>query len=312
MFYAVPFAVAIALLMDRILGEPKKFHPLVGFGNYASFLEKKIRNGNPAHAVFNRTRGLLAWSLAVLPLTILAYWLCQVERFGFALEITLLYFAIGAQSLAEHGEAIAKPLLIGDLPNARIQIGRIVSRDTSQLDENGIARAAVESVLENGNDALFGTLFWFVVAGGAGAVMYRLANTLDAMWGYKTERFLYFGWAAARLDDILNFIPARLAAFTYSILGHTRKALACWRNQAHQWDSPNAGPVMAAGAGALSIKLGGTAIYHGKTEVRPTLGYGDSPKANDIRRAIMLMRKGALLWLVVITAISYIGATFHA
>lgn len=310
MSYAVPIAVAIALLLDRVLGEPQKFHPLVGFGNYAGLLEKKIHKGNPGHPVIDRSRGLLAWALAVLPLTALAYGLCQIDKGGFVIEIVLLYFAIGAQSLAEHGEAIAKPLSLGDLPNARIQISRIVSRDTSQLDEHGIASAAVESVLENGNDALFGTLFWFCIAGGAGAVLYRLANTLDAMWGYKTERFLYFGWAAARFDDVLNFIPARLAAFTYALLGHTAKALNCWRNQAPQWDSPNAGPVMAAGAGALAIKLGGPAIYYGRTEIRPTLGCGEAPKAKDIQRAITLMRRGAVLWLLVITAISFLGANY--
>ena len=312
MFYVVPVAIAIALLMDRFFGEPQRFHPLVGFGNLAAFLEKHIRKGKPGHFLLERLRGIFAWSLAVVPLTVIAYSLSQLDKIGFAIEILLLYLAIGAQSLAEHGEAIAKPLASGDIPNARIQIGRIVSRDTSQLDENGIASAAVESVLENGNDALFGTLFWFVIAGGAGAVLYRLANTLDAMWGYKNERFLYFGWAAARIDDLLNFIPARLAALTYAVLGQTKKSITCWFNQAPQWDSPNAGPVMAAGAGALSIRLGGSAVYHGKIEVRPILGCGEAPKAQDIRRAIKLMRKGALLWLAIITIVSLAGTHFYA
>lgn len=173
----------------------------------------------------------------------------------------------------------------------------IVSRDTSQLDENGVAKAAVESVLENGNDAVFGALFWFCVAGGAGALFYRLANTLDAMWGYKDERRVYFGWAAARIDDALNFIPARLTALTYALLGRTAQALACWRTQAGRWGSPNAGPVMAAGAGALGVTLGGAAIYHGQVENREKLGAGDTVSVADIPRAVALVERGQWLWL---------------
>lgn len=105
----------------------------------------------------------------------------------------------------------------------------VVSRDTEGMDTSDVSRAAVESVLKNGSDAVFATLFWFALAGGAGALAHRLVNTLDAMWGYRTPRFLLFGWAAARLDDVLNWVPARLTAATYALLGCTRTALVCWR-----------------------------------------------------------------------------------
>ncbi|MDP3038050.1 MAG: regulatory signaling modulator protein AmpE, partial [Rhodocyclaceae bacterium] len=168
--------------------------------------------------------------------------------------------------------------------------------------------AAVESVLENGNDAVFGALFWFFVAGGAGALLFRLANTLDAMWGYRDARRVYFGWAAARIDDVLNFVPARLTALTYALLGRTRDALACWRTQAPRWSSPNAGPVMAAGAGALKVGLGGTARYHGASEERPRLGSGAAPTFVDIGRAVTLVERGQWLWLAVFVA----GSVFFA
>jgi len=177
----------------------------------------------------------------------------------------------------------------------------IVSRDTADLDEEGISRATVESVLENGCDAIFGALFWFVLAGAAGAVLYRLANTLDAMWGYRTPRYRDFGWAAARLDDLLNWLPARLTALSYVAMG-TKPALAwrCWREQAPNWKSPNAGPVIAAGAGALGLALGGPARYHGEWQPRPALGEGLAPRAEDIGRAVALVRRALWLWLGVI------------
>lgn len=127
------------------------------------------------------------------------------------------YLALGGRSLAEHAERVAADLAAGDLPAARQHVGWIVSRDTGTLDEASVAKACVETTLENGNDAVFGAIFWFVLFGGAGAVLYRLANTLDAMWGYKTERLLRFGWAAARIDDGLNFLPARLTALSYAL-----------------------------------------------------------------------------------------------
>jgi adenosylcobinamide-phosphate synthase len=173
----------------------------------------------------------------------------------------------------------------------------MVSRDTRELDESGVAKACVESTLENGNDAVFGALFWFALLGGPGAVLFRLANTLDAMWGYKNERFLQFGWAAARIDDVLNYIPARLTALSYALFGKTRVALASWRAQAPGWESPNAGPVMAAGAGSLGLALGGSAIYHGQTEARPTLGEGRPASGADIARVLQLVRRSLVLWL---------------
>jgi len=291
--------MAAGLLADRVFGEARRFHPLVGFGRWAGWVEQVCRQlffGTSETGM--RLAGLLAWALAVLPWVALALWLRALHpQAHWVVDSALLYFTLGGRSLAEHAQAVATPLAAGELDAARERVGWIVSRDTRALDTEGVARAATESVLENGNDAVFGALFWFMLAGAPGVVLIRLANTLDAMWGYRTPRHLHFGWAAARIDDLLGWLPARLTALTYALLGHTGRALACWRAQAPAWDSPNAGPVMAAGAGALGVRLGGAAIYHGREEHRPALGEGRGADVDAIRAAVALVRRGALLWL---------------
>jgi len=299
----VVLVIVCAILLDRLLGEPRRFHPLAGFGNLAQRTEKLFYGSAEAAPFAHYTRGVASVCALLIPLVALAAMLQQTAIFGTLFSIVLLYFAIAPRSLGEHAGRVADAFSAGDLPGARRQVSLMVSRDTSQLDESGVARATVESVLENGNDAVFGALFWFVVAGAPGVLLYRLSNTLDAMWGYRNARYHYFGWAAARLDDVLNFIPARLTALTYALLGNTRIALHCWRQQAHAWDSPNAGPVMASGAGSLVVTLGGAANYHGINEMRPMLGAGSAPQTNDIARAIALVQRGVWLWVAVLLLI---------
>lgn len=349
----LPLAGLAAVLLDRLFGEPPRFHPLVGFGKLAdalagAFNRPRLNVQSVAHAgvqsgaqsgffsgtdsgaslgapagaalalakpaplaesyppatdALRRGSGLLAWALAVLPWVALAAWLCAPDRLGWIGDVLLLTLALGGRSLAEHAAQVGADLVAGDLAAARRHVSFLVSRNTAELDEEGVARACVESTLENGADAIFGALFWFALLGGPGAVLYRLANTLDAMWGYRTPRLAAFGWAAARLDDLLNYLPARFTACAYALCGATRSAFACWRRQAPQWDSPNAGPVMAAGAGALGLTLGGAATYHGQLETRPTLGAGRAPRGADIASALRLVRRALALWLGVWLAI---------
>jgi adenosylcobinamide-phosphate synthase len=290
-------AAMAAVLLDAALGEPRRAHPLVAFGRMARAIEARL------HAD-RRDAGMLAWACAVLPATLGVAALMSTlgnaaPGASLLLSALVLYAAIGWRSLREHALPVAVALEEGRLEAARGAVGRMVSRDTARLDASQVAAAATESVLENGNDAIFGTLFWFAVLGAPGAVLYRLANTLDAMWGYRTQRYERFGWAAARIDDALNWIPARLTAATYALLGDRARAWRCWRAQAPLWDSPNAGPVMAAGAGAIGVRLGGPAPYDGRWEPRPVLGEGAAADAAGIRRAMRLVDRGVLAWMLV-------------
>ncbi|WP_028450691.1 adenosylcobinamide-phosphate synthase CbiB [Chitinibacter tainanensis] len=296
-------ALWLALVLEALWGEPRRWHPLVGFGRLAQWLEQRCNTGRMGIArgglcvlilvvipagVFAAGLGLLQTQAQTMPLSA-SHWASSVAAVlghGF-----LLWFALGARSLHEHVIAIWWPLQARDLPAARAALQRIVSRDCAALEHPAIARGAIESTLENGADAVFASLCWFILLGGPGALLHRLANTLDAMWGYRTPRLNQFGRVAARLDDVLNVIPARLTALSYALLGQTRLALHCWWRQAPEWDSPNAGPVMASGAGALGVALGGPAVYHGRLEERPILGAGRVPQAADVRRALWLVQR---------------------
>lgn len=299
-----------AVLLDFIIGEPRRFHPLVGFGWLANKLEAWLNIANKTNNAKQRWVGMFALALLLTPFILLAYWLCHIPVVSIVADTLLLYFAIGHKSLHDHARAVTRALSNHDEASAKIAASYMVSRDSAAIEP---VPATVESVLENGNDGVFGALFWFFIAGGTGALLFRLANTMDAMWGYKTPRFYYFGWAAARLDDVLDCIPARLSALTYAILGNTKLALNCWKTQAPLWDSPNAGPVMSAGAGALGVQLGGAARYQSEWHERPILGAGEPPIAGDIERALKLVRHGVYLWLLVMLVLTiFIRLVDHA
>lgn len=293
--------VVLALLFDRWVGEPRRWHPLVGFGVAAKKFEYLLLSAGDT--VFRQyLSGLLGVVLLTVPCVAIAVAVSQSSTIGTVFSLLLLYLSLGGRSLRDHAAAVSAALRSNNLVLARERVGMMVSRDTQQLDEPAVVKATVESVLENGCDALFGALFWFVVAGAPGVVFYRLVNTLDAMWGYKSDRYRYFGWAAARLDDLLNLIPARLTALTYVCVGGVQPALRCWFEQGRNWESPNAGPVMAAGAGALMVQLGGAAQYGGKIHPRPLLGSGRLPVVSDIGRATRLLQRGVWLWVFAIAA----------
>ncbi|MEZ5538589.1 MAG: adenosylcobinamide-phosphate synthase CbiB [Pseudomonadales bacterium] len=304
----MPFIPLLSILLDSALGEPRRAHPLVFFGRCANIIENYFHPSAKASFVKQQWCGFLAVLCLLLPITLLALMLVKLPTIGTFFSIALLYLCLGLKSLCEHANAIRIPLESNSLDDARKQVAMIVSRDTENMDETQITRATIESILENGNDAVFATLFWFFVFGAPGAVLLRTANTLDAMWGYRTDRYHYFGTFAAKLDDVLNWIPARLTAFTFALLGNFKRALHCWRTQASFCASPNGGPVMTAGAGALQITLGGTASYHGEIKEKIMMGEGIPPQTADIARALQLVQRSTGLWIFLYTVFYFFYA----
>ncbi|WP_114767662.1 adenosylcobinamide-phosphate synthase CbiB [Vibrio rhodolitus] len=288
-----------ALVLDKVLGEPRVFHPLVGFGRLAKYLENVYREKCRSST---KMKGFFTWCCAVLPL-VFGYWLISISisfsPLKWAADVLLVYLCLGGKSLVQHAMAIYYPLHQGDLAGARNAVQMIVSRDASEMDQEQISIAAVESVLENGNDAVIGVLFWTLLFGAPGALLFRLVNTLDAMWGYKNEKYLEFGFFAAKADDLLGYLPARMTAFGYAMLGNAHLAIQCISRQAKLCSSPNGGVVMCSGAGALEIQLGGRVCYHGVWQQKPPMGVGCFATSKDIAKACSLLNKTTLLWVVV-------------
>ncbi|WP_255734892.1 cobalamin biosynthesis protein [Pseudonocardia sp. WMMC193] len=216
---------------------------------------------------------------------------------------------LGGTSLVREGAALAGSLDAGDLAAARARIPHLCARDPALLDADGMARAGVESLAENTSDAVVAPLFWGAVAGVPGLLGYRAVNTLDAMVGYRSPRYARFGWAAARLDDLANLLPARLCALLTAaaaplVGGRPAAALRAWRRDARAHPSPNAGPVEAAAAGALGVRLGGRTEYAYGVEERPALGDGPAPTTADLHRAARLSRAVGLLAAVVAAGVA--------
>ena len=306
---------------DVALGDPRRFHPVAGFGTVAAALERRTyRDSRAAGAVHV---ALLVGGAVGLGLL--------AERVRHPVARTVLTAAatwtvLGGSSLARHGAALAAELDAGDVATARARIPSLCGRDPALLDVAGMARAGTESMAENTSDAVVAPLLWGAVAGIPGLLGYRAVNTLDAMIGYRNARYTTFGWAAARLDDVANWIPARVTVGLVAVAApvqmtarppsgpnSSRKwpccqpgaaALRAARRDGHLHPSPNAGPVEAAWAGALGVALGGRTVYRHGVEDRPRLGDGPAPDAADLRRAARLSRAVAGLAALLASAVA--------
>jgi adenosylcobinamide-phosphate synthase len=302
--FKLTFVLVFALLLDHILGEPKKFHPLVGFGNIANQVEKWLNKPTNQSALFSKINallGVLAWCLVTIPFCYLSYVLLAMlpTSVQIIVEALLLYLALGLNSLHLHAIQVFKPLNQGDLNTARHFTGYLVSRETHNLTADEMSRATVESMLENGHDAVIASIVYYLIGGIPLVILHRLANTLDAMWGYKNTRFNSFGFFAARADDILGFISGKICTLLYALQQPFLLALKNAYHQGNQYKSHNGGWVMSAGATVMKKTLGGTASYHGKTLNSPNLGIDSSLTSSvmpeDIPRSITLVRRAATL-----------------
>jgi adenosylcobinamide-phosphate synthase len=273
--------LALGYGADLALGDPRRGHPVAGFGTLALALERRVYGPT-------RARGVLFCGLLVGGAALAGHVLSRVLGRRAALAV-MTWVALGGRSLRRVASTIERELERGDLEGARRSLPSLAGRDPAALDAGGIARAVVESVAENTSDAVVGTLFWGAVGGPAGVAAYRAANTLDAMVGHRTPRYDRFGWASARLDDALNFPAARAgAALTALCAPQPAAAWRILRRDGAAHPSPNAGRMEAAFAGGLGLRLGGALSYGGVTELRPRLGDGRAPVAGDIARACRL------------------------
>ncbi|WP_235839691.1 cobalamin biosynthesis protein CobD/CbiB [Cognaticolwellia mytili] len=309
--FSTALTLLIALLLDKNLGEAKRFHYLVGFGWLANKLAVTLNslsseNISKISALKTKLLGTIAWCFLVIPLPVFYFlfienltWYWQI-----AADATVLYLALGLNSLHQHALQIYRPLKSGDLITARRFTGYIVSRETTALSEQEMSRATVESMLENGHDSVIASLVYYLIGGAPLVIVHRFANTLDAMWGYKNSRFINFGYASARLDDLLGFISGKCCTVLYAIQGlQQRKFTQAIHNaysQGNQYKSHNGGWVMAAGATVMSRKLGGSAQYHGKVIHSPVLGSGSEVTNEDIPASLTLVSRASLLLLAIV------------
>lgn len=277
--------------LDLLFSDPAVGHPVAAFGRAASLLEARVwADGRLRGALY-----ALGCAGAAAGAGALLHAVTRGTRGRVVVVAAATWAVLGATSLAREGRAMQALLDDGDLPAARSRLAHLCGRDASELDEAELARATVESLAENTSDAVVAPLLWGAAAGVPGLLGYRAVNTLDAMVGHRSARYARFGWAAARLDDLANLVPARVTGLLAALLaplvgGSSHQAWRTMRRDGSAHPSPNAGVCEAAFAGALGVRLGGANRYAGWPEVRGPLGDGRPPGRADIGRAVRLSR----------------------
>lgn len=290
------FSVFAAVALEHV--RPLR-QPLPHYQHYTRFihwLERKLNAGETTH-------GAIAWTLAVLP-WLIAVWLAYLllnginPVLGWAWNVTVLYFTLGFKYYSDDAERIARLLRTDELDSARAQLLAWRGGDTSQFSADELARVTIEQLMSASHRQMFGVLFWFVLLvplGPVGAVLFRAASILARRWEASRGSF---GLCAQRVFHIINWVPARLTALTYAIAGNFEDATYCWRTQADAWPEPEDGVVIAAGAGAMGVKLGQSLTVAGEAVWRPELGTGQAPDADCIDSAVSMIWRGLVIWLV--------------
>jgi adenosylcobinamide-phosphate synthase len=305
-------ADAIGLLagfaLDAVFGDPRRFHPVAGFGQAAGALERRLYAPNRRAGTAFTTIAVGAPVAAGLAATVLTRRQPVVRA---VLVAAATWTVLGGRTLRRESAVMAGHLEDGDLAAARGRLNHLCGRDPSALGESELARATVESVAENTSDAVVAPLLWGGLLGLPGLLGYRAANTLDAMVGHRSPRYARFGTPSARLDDLLNLLPARLTGLltiaAAPLAGGTpAEAMRVWRRDRNDHPSPNAGQCESAVAGALGVRLGGRNVYFGRTETRPFLGDGPRPSAGHLRRAARLSGAAGLGAAVLAAGIAWV------
>lgn len=299
--------VAIALIAEGLFREPSdRWHPVAWFGIWATMVEGKFRDPS-AGAINQRIRGVLAWLTVVLPCLLLvavslrASW--HYVTVGYAFSAVVVWLSVSPLELGTKAAQIASRLAKGEVAESRVILSGIVGRITTDLRPDEVAAAAIESVAENSADAMVAPVIYAILFGPIGAVAYRAANTLDSMWGYRDSRYRFFGTAAARVDDVLSYVPSRCAALLLGAvawlrLGTGRASLSALAMFGSEHPSPNSGRPEAAMAGALGVSIGGPVVYEGLLSERRSMCEGARPPgASDIDTAVLLLFDSWLLLL---------------
>lgn len=304
--------IAFAYLADLVFGDPSnRYHPVAYLGKAIALADKNLNQGNNI-----KLKGTILTVLFCVPSYLVTFILLDyVSQFSGSsatiISVLILWLSISATKMTAILSSIRGALSRKDLAKARILVGQVVGRDTDKMDAEQISRSAVESISENTVDAIIAPLFYALIGGAPLALAYRVANTLDSMVGYKTERYLEFGWASAKLDDVLNYIPARINIFITMLAAFLSKE--SWRGVyktaiyfGHFHASPNSGYAEAAVAGALNLKLGGKSCYGGKEIFYGYLGDGKAPNYKDIDRSTRLFRSVTLVTVIIFTISGYL------
>lgn len=299
-------SVLFAVVLDVIVGDPRSlWHPVMGIGKLIHALERKLYENEDTPAIRKR-KGILLVILACITVTAFVYSILALAFsvsywLYFILCVYLLWTGLAGRTLKLEGLNVYHALAQNQLKEARERLSMLVSRQTELMSEEEVIKATVETVSENTSDGIVAPLFFGVLFGPCGMWLYKTVNTMDSMVGYKNERYLDFGWCAAKTDDVLNFIPARLTSwfilFSAPLEGRPfKKAAEVYRRYRNCHESPNAGHPESAAAGVLGISLGGDAIYFGQTVCKPALGEMDQePEPSDIVKTVRMMERAYIM-----------------
>jgi len=287
-------AILAAVAIDRFVPDRFGFKPFAWYRDWAESIEQRFNGGK-------RNQGIGAVLLATLPIVfgavIVRYVLGEIAIvLRFAFDVLVLYFCLDIYRLGKTGSDIAESLQLSDLEAANENLVELNGKGAPEMHEASIARSAIEAILRQGNALIVSPIFWFVLLGPAGALLQRLSSILDMLWGHRYDRFVEFGWMAARLDDVLGWVPARITAISYAIMGSFEDALRCWRQRMSVWSDINSGPLLASGLGAMHMQSceveAEVSEYEGDTEAVIA-------DAGHVRRAVALVWRVMLFWLAI-------------